>query len=88
MKIRKITVKDCNNGTFDSEMKNLLQLFAIGIEDRDSTMECMRLAYNEEISRINLIMRTIPLVQVPIWHDYKDQVNTKYNSFRYTVENF
>lgn len=88
MKSHEVTIKKCNNGSFDSEMQNLLQLFVIGIETKEDTLECMRLAYNAEISRINLIMRNIPLRMLPIWHDYKEQVNTKYNSFRYTVETF
>lgn len=88
MKNLELKIKKCNNGIFDSEMQNLLQCFVVGLANKEDTIESMRVAYNEEISRINLIMRHIPLVQVPTWHDYKDQVNTKYNSFRYTVENF
>lgn len=58
--------KECNNGTFDSEMRNLMEVFIVGIENKDDTLEAMRLAYNSEISRVNLIMRSIPIVMIPI----------------------
>lgn len=80
--------KECNNGTFDSEMRNLMEVFIVGIENKDDTLEAMRLAYNSEISRVNLIMRNIPIVMIPIWHDYKEEVKQKYNSFTYTVKSF
>lgn len=80
--------KECNNGTFDSEMHNLLQLFIYGIDSKEETLESMRMAYNNEISRVTLITRNIPLAFLPIWHDYKQEVKEKYESFRYTVETF
>lgn len=80
--------KACNNGTFDSEMRYLMEVFIVGIENKDDILEAMRSAYNSEISRVNLIMRSIPIVMIPIWHDYKEEVKQKYNSFTYTVKSF
>lgn len=80
--------KECNSDTFDSEMRNLMEVFIVGIENKDDTLKAMRLAYNSEISRVNLIMRSVPIAMIPLWHDYKEEVKQKYNSFTYTVKSF
>ena len=81
-------MKGIRNNAFDIEMQNLLTCFVIGIDTKSMTLDAMRIAYNAEISRINLKIRKVPLVELCKWHSYKEDVNRKYNAFRDTVESF